>query len=244
MENVARGRQRLKIRAEVFDLGLALCVRAYTLATEFEGRFETHITVAADERQVEGISRFALESGYKFVHILLDVGEHGSQPMITIDGSGWLSTQLQIVLRVVSEIAQHGLTVTRMKIEADPTNREIPILDEHASNLPPQLHFEHHIKLLLQPDADLEILKNLIGLHGACLSRNARRSRADGRLERFATQRLFRVGRNTAQHSMNCLLEDLNLKGYDILDAEAEYVVFDSNQQLDAGWIDVRRVGP
>jgi hypothetical protein len=209
---------------------------------EFEGQIETHITVSADEQEAQMLSRFASERGHKFAHIVLDTGEYSSQPMLTSEGRGGLSTQLQQAAGLVGDIGALGLTVRRVKIEAAPTNDDIPVSDDEARDQPPERHFEHHIKLLLPSDPDLRLLNGLLGLHSARLSRNARRSRADGFLERFATQRFYGVGRDTAGRSLNQLVEELKSKGYNILEVEMEYVVHDSNQRLDVGWTDMGMV--
>jgi hypothetical protein len=66
------------------------------------------------------------------------------------------------------------------------------------------------------------------------VSRNARRVRPDGRQERFVTQRLYRVGRETAKQHLDSLLNALN--PYEVLEIEEEFVVYDDNVTVDAGW--------
>ena len=55
--------------------------------------------------------------------------------------------------------------------------------------------------------------------------------------ERFLTQRFYRTGRRSAENSLAALLEDLGRHQIEVLESEAEYVVFDSNVDLDAGWM-------
>lgn len=80
-------------------------------------------------------------------------------------------------------------------------------------------------------------LTQLVTPHGARLSRNARRQRAEGGEERFVTQRCYRVGRATAQHNLDALAAELRKGDHEIAEIEQEYVVYDSAVHLDHGWL-------
>lgn len=73
--------------------------------------------------------------------------------------------------------------------------------------------FETHLKLLLPADADLGRLSRLVEPHRARLSRNARRTREDGRQERFVTQRCSGVDRHVAYELYSSLVVDRSLRG-------------------------------
>ncbi len=94
------------------------------------------------------------------------------------------------------------------------------------------------MKLLLSAEADLVALTKLAMPHLARLSRNARRERADGQLERFLTQRCYFVGRTSSQERLSKLLKDLREFDYQVLSSEQEFVVYDSQPEVDAGWLD------
>ena len=64
------------------------------------------------------------------------------------------------------------------------------------------------------------------------------RKRSDGYEERFVTQRCYRVGREYARKVLQALIKDLQVAAYRIVDVEAEYVVYDSDLTLDAGWLE------
>ncbi|WP_017626455.1 nucleotidyl transferase AbiEii/AbiGii toxin family protein [Nocardiopsis chromatogenes] len=226
---------------------------------EFTGDFETHLTLdARTPKQITAASRWARGSGLKFTHIELDRGSSASQPMVTYHGHGTLTGELGIAEEWSGRLAEAGFPVTRTKIEASPNNTGVPRTREEAAALPPHCYFEHHIKLLLAPDADLAALSRLVEPHRARLSRNARRSRADGYQERFVTQRCSRVGRATALALYQRLLDELEGHGLGrvspwrrkrsdtpvpgMLDAEIEFVVHDSALDLDAGWMDAAPV--
>jgi hypothetical protein len=206
---------------------------------EFEGEFETHLTVRADDAQgVEAARAWADRHRLKFLHIILARGHTPSQPMVTRRGTGTLSGQLAAAAALCPELAAAGFVVTRIKIEAAPGNRDVPASDAEAADRHPGRYFEHHVKLALDPDADVAALVATARRHAAHLSRNALRVRGDGRHERFVTQRCPSVGRPAARRRLDDLLASLEAGGYPVLDVEEEYVVHDSNLAVDAGWLD------
>src|SRR4030095_2286540 len=95
--------------------------------------------------------------------------------------------------RLAEELEGDGFPVTRVKIEASPLNRDVPIADSDAAKHPPERYFEHHVKLLLAGDAELVALTAIAQRHAAHVSRNALRTRDDGRQERLVAQRCPRV---------------------------------------------------
>lgn len=204
-----------------------------------EGEFETHITLAPDERQ-EPLQQWAGEHRMKYVHIVLDRGLSPSQPMLTCHGKGTFASQLKRAQELAAELQNAGFKVTRLKLEAAPDNNGVPQTEAEAHLSSPSQYFEHHVKLLLPSELDLIALIALAENHGAHLSRNAFRIRKDGLEERFVTQRCYRVGRNAAARQLESLVNRLKSDTYQILEAEEEYVVHDDNLALDAGWLKER----
>jgi len=205
---------------------------------EFSGELETHLTVHLEEPdQMEALRQWGAEHGLKCTHILLDRGRHPSQPMLTRRARGDLASELASASRLVSVLGRRGLAVRRVKIEAAPWNRDVPQTCAEAARQPLERYFEQHVKLLLQPDADYGALGDLAGRHAAHLSRNALRQRPDGQEERFVTQRCRGVGRLKARQRLEALVHELSSLGHAVLDVEEEYVVYDSNEAIDAGWI-------
>jgi hypothetical protein len=118
----------------------------------------------------------------------------------------------------------------RVKIECTPWAPEVP-----SEPCPDGRYFEHHVKLLLEPDDDLSRLAELVEPHGAHLSWNARRVREEGRHERFVTQRCRGVDAKGAHAALQGLLASLT--GREVLEVEEEFVLYDSNLALDEGWL-------
>lgn len=210
---------------------------------EFEGEFETHITVrAADHACVDALKGWAGRRHLKFHHIVLDRGLTPSQPMISRRGRGGLSGELAVADELRRRLAADGFAVSRIKIEAAPGNRDLPATDAEAVAHHRGRYFEHHIKLALDRDEDLAILTSLACEHDAHLSRNALRVRDDGRLERFVTQRCYAVGQPSARGRLDALLAALVEGRHAIISIEEEFVVHDSAPDVDAGWLDLSGV--
>ncbi|MEV2274529.1 nucleotidyl transferase AbiEii/AbiGii toxin family protein [Nocardiopsis sp. NPDC049922] len=226
---------------------------------EFPGDFETHLTLdARTPERVEEAAAWARDNALKFTHIELDRGASASQPMVTYQGHGMLSQELRIAEGWTERLAEAGFEVTRTKIEASPFSVGVPRTREEARTLPAHCYFEHHLKLLLAPEADLDALSRLVEPHLARLSRNARRVREDGYQERFVTQRCSRVGLPTALTLLDRLKKALHEKGLGwargawltgsapvpgMVDVEHEFVVYDSALDLDTGWMDAAPMG-
>jgi hypothetical protein len=207
---------------------------------DFSGQFETHFTIAVDRSDVElgGLRAWASPRGLKCTHIVLARGCSASQPMLTRQGVGGLYDQLLAAREVADELGKAGFAVTRVKIEAAPGNQDIPQSDAEALNQPSaERYFEHHIKLELHANTDLNRLAAVVDPHCAHVSRNALRVREAGAQERFVTQRCHGVGQPAARQRLAALLAALAGAGYEILEHEEEFVVYDSNIGLDAGWI-------
>jgi Nucleotidyl transferase AbiEii toxin, Type IV TA system len=207
---------------------------------DVRGDFEIHLTVYPSS--ANSLEAYAREHGLKYSSIVLARGDNPVQPMVTVRARGRLDEVRAIGRKWERKLYAKDLYVMRTKIEAAPWNDGVPVSDEDAVAEPEGRYFEHHVKLSL-PDESADRLITLAELvipHHAHLSRNARRRDGD-RHERFVTQRCHNVGRRTAQARLEELTAALRAAGQEILEVEAEYVVFDSALHHDSGWI-IRRV--
>jgi hypothetical protein len=205
---------------------------------EFTGEFETHITVGLDnDDQIESLNRWGTARSLKCLHIVLERGATASQPMLTRHGRGRLTDELKKAAALAESLRAAGFPVLRIKIEAAAANPGARQFDAIAFSQPPDRYFEHHIKLMIDPRADLSALAKIAEQHNAHLSRNALSAQSNGYQERFITQRCLSVGRNEARQQLQALLDAIGSQGYPVLKAEEELVVYDSNLALDTGWI-------
>jgi hypothetical protein len=203
----------------------------------YHGNFEVHLTVRA-VGTLDAFRAWCEAELCKSARIVLARGMQVEQPMAT-----WRrdATVLPDVLAEATERAQDleraGFTVVRVKIEADPSNDDVPATDDAALLQPSCNYFEHHVKLRRKADAGRELLLNVCLDHAAHLSRNAWREPAGGFEERFVTLRSYRIGRSASEQRLQRLLAALQRTGEQIIDVESEYTVYDSNLALDAGWL-------
>jgi hypothetical protein len=217
--------------------GLLACVPVSSLA--FTGAFETHVTLAAPPDGADDeVALFAVRLGAKFVHIVLDRGRTPSQPMLTVTGSGTRRAQIEASGDLVRGLVGAGFRVVRVKVEAAPGNEDIPADDAAAGRLGDSMYFEHHVKVVLDEDPADGVLAALLGRFGARLSRNARRHRADGKAEWFATQRCYRSGLPRASARLDSLVSALTEAGWPPVEVEREFVVYDSAPAVDDGWLE------
>jgi hypothetical protein len=175
----------------------------------------------------------------KYARILLDRGAAvQQQPMLTYHGPGRLSSQLVLARRRVGDLRGGGFDVVRVKVEAAPWYEVVPQNAAEAAALMPGCYFEHHVKLALADDAEVDAVRRIGTRHAGHVSRNARRGLREGRHERFVTQRCRLVGRPEAHQRLEALLGALARAGHQVIEVEEEFVVHDDNPGLDHGWAD------
>lgn len=207
---------------------------------EFKGELETHITVSlAAPQTIEQLQEWSRIHGLKCIQIVLDRGETVSQPMVSRRAFSTFSKELKKADELKDILSANGFPVIRIKIEIPPTNEGVP----HSQNETKDnanSYFENHIKLLLDTVSDKSGLEKIAERHSAHLSRNALRKRKDGFEERFVTQRCWSVGRIEAFDQFNVLLNELLNSNYTVLETENEYVIYDSNLEIDKGWISAK----
>ncbi|MEU3555766.1 hypothetical protein [Streptomyces fragilis] len=194
--------------------------------------YEAHLTVrCADGAALDRLRRWSAARGLKLTHVVLARGRTPSQPMLTLRDASSYAAQLFRARAVGAELEADGFAVARVKIESDPLAPEVP-----RGPCDDGRHFEHHVKLRLDAAADLTALAARVAPHGAHLSWNARRVTGPGHHERFITQRCRGVDARGARQALDALLGVLS--GEEVLDVEREFVLYDSDASVDAGWLD------
>jgi hypothetical protein len=202
----------------------------------FDGEFETHLTLSLREGDGNSarMENFASAHGMKYAHIVLAQGATPFQPMLSWRADGALDVQLAAAAEVVRQLHELNVEVVRTKIEAAPTNRDVP---QSGPCLRPEHYFESHLKLLLDTDADIDAIESAARARGGHLSRNARRMCTEGRAERFATLRRTEGGHAGIARASAELCDQLAHRVREVISIEIEYVVYDSNRAIDAGWL-------
>ncbi|MEU9781381.1 hypothetical protein AB0H92_10470 [Streptomyces phaeochromogenes] len=203
------------------------------------------MTVRCDSAaESERLRCWAAGAGLKLTHIVLARGRMPSQPMVTLTGSPSYAAESARAREVAARLRADGFVPVRVKIESSPWAPEVP--REPCGTGGDERYFEHHVKLLLDADTDLDALTARVVPHGAHLSWNARRVCGDGynseidgtggRHERFVTQRCRGVDAEGAGRLLELLLAELY--GFEVADVEREFVLHDSDLSVDDGWIE------
>ena len=208
------------------------------VAFSYAGEFEVHLTVQTDDIDASSFRSWCDEMNFKCVRIVLSRGAHVEQPMAT-----WRRRDTEFAA-VLKEAQQHaasaqaaGHDVVRLKIETPLGNADVPQADEEASSREPMLYFEHHLKLQRRVETPTDRLRQVCEQHQSHLSRNAF-ARVDPATEhRFVTLRSYGVGAKTSTEQVDALLKELAEIDENVIEQESEYCVYDSNLDLDAGWL-------
>jgi hypothetical protein len=201
---------------------------------DIAGSFETHITIEAhSQSSITTLQEWCAARGLKCLLIVLDRGATTSQPMLTRRSYGTFVETLAAAKDLTAGLASAGFVVARIKLEVDVDSPGVPVTAPAVEGG----YFETHIKLLLSDDADLQSLRDAVQPHSAHLSRNALRPPGSGTHERFVTQRCLNAGRDDAKLRLGKLLDAIGYFGHPVIELEEEFVVFDSNATIDAGWI-------
>lgn len=200
------------------------------------GAWEAHVTVACeDDAAVAAFADLCRAEGVECVHIVLPRGATVSHPMTASFHRGPRRAALQEAHDLAARVVAAGFHVSRVKLEALGDNPDMPATDAEAA-LRPHAYFELHVKVLLDPGASLEPVREVAAREGGHLSRNARKARPDGKVERFVTARLPGVGKPAAAAALERLTRALAGLAR-VLSRTLEYTVHDSDRDLDRGWL-------
>jgi len=201
----------------------------------FHGKFEAHVTVQTADPDT--FTKACQALGIKSILIELAEGVEPNQPMTESHHEGDLNVVRAEVDGLAERLQEAGFSITRRKVEARYDARGVPEKDEDTRGLPPSCYFEYHVSVRLSGPERLAQLTMNATRHGAHVSRNARKRSSGGDEERFVTLRGPRAGRTTADARYTVLLGDLRAAGFEVTGERREFTVYDSNLDLDRGWI-------
>lgn len=189
--------------------------------------YEVHVTVlpTSDANRFRLICR---EMKVKTIVIELAEGLP-SQPMTCSRIQGTVQAAHAEAQRVSKALAEAGLTITRIKIEAAPWNNDLPITGEG--------YYEHHARLNLSNLQDQEAtLRDLCGTLGVHLSRNPFKTNLNGSQQRFVTLRHPPTWPEVAAQRAADLWQGLADRGFPPEKTVTEFCVYDNNRNLDLAW--------
>ena len=205
------------------------------------GVFEAHVTIAGSRDDAKRFGRWCDASRIKHVVIALPRGVCTLQPMTATYHRGGFADVRADVMALAGAIRTAGFSVSRVKIEATGANSGLPQTTREAL-MTPNNYFEFHLKVALRDSAERAALEAAVRPFGAHLSRNAR-SISEGFEQRFVTLRAYGVGQREAEAIFGALESAIRGLGLPVTNRLREFAVFDSNIDLDAGWLDASSTG-
>lgn len=205
----------------------------------FQGLFEAHITVKLSS-DVEQFNSICHSMDIKPIVIQLDRGRVQTQVMTCSRHSGTFQAIWGEVQNITTILKSNDLEITRIKIEAHPDNLGVPSSLLEARELSSENYFEYHLKVLMNP-MDRPKLLSICEKYQAHLSHNAFKIRADVTkplsYENFVTCRSYQLGKKEANQHFEALAQSIQDLGIPILKQFMEYCIYDSNLELDKGWL-------
>jgi len=199
------------------------------------GPRELHVTFAPEGPEGE-LKALAARHGAKLTAIELSSGLWRTQHMLTLETEETVEAAVRRAEALGRELAAAGFPVLRTKVESSPFDQENPRTPEaaRAADRAGRYH-EWHVKVRTSAGQDEAALRAVVRRHGAKFSANARKSAADGTVERFVTGRAFGAVQDQADQACAGLVRDLGAVCA-VAEVDREFVVHDSCMALDQGW--------
>jgi len=201
----------------------------------YKGEFESHITVACDKDQFPFFREQCDIHNGKALIVELNEGDNPTQPMLCKRHPKNVLNTLEDISYIVDALSSN-FKVVRVKVEASIHNECIPNSIIEAAELPSDCYFEHHLKVNLPDGFNEEELRKKSKKFNGHLSRNPLNRRSK-KQKRFITQRFYSC---TSEYSHKKLIElkaYLVQSNYDVIQVIREFNIYDSNVNLDSGWI-------
>eukprot|EP01084_Bolivina_argentea_P083572 151318_1 len=205
---------------------------------DVKGTFEYHITVKIKNKEdVNKFVNYCKEIDIKPIFIELPYGGQIKQLMTSKYLTGIYPNILPRVYSTAYKLRNKGFEILRVKIESLACNKGVPIYDNDIQYEAPMRYFEFHFKVLLSNKNEKLKLMKLGKKYNAHTSRNSFKSFENGKFINFLTMRTFNKGSINALKEFSILKNDLIKNKFEIIGTEKEYAVYDSNLELDNGWV-------
>lgn len=198
--------------------------------SEIEGLFEIHISV--DPSQIWQLEQYCNKNKIKKIMAVAPNGKHKNQLMISKWKNGKETDVIKRANLMTDNMSEEfNLTILRIKVEAMSNSKNVP-LNENDIN---DRYFEYHIKYILDNN-DLKKMCKHIENTNVAISRNIYTKTENSYLLTFRIS--GNKGFNNAEKIKDELIEKLKEKGFHSNDQiQKEYTVYDTNINLDDGWI-------
>ncbi|CAF1036464.1 unnamed protein product [Rotaria magnacalcarata] len=196
--------------------------------------FKVHITV--DHREMEKLLNVCKINKLKpiFIHL-----QNGNNPQQLMTSSSHVGTFPEIVeqMKIFADLQFKDLNIIRLKIKSSASHKGVP--EENVDKLfwsQKSNYFEFRYKIYVSSKSQLGRLNALCIQQNLCLAFNAFETKSTYERYYIATMRLFHTGRKNAYVTNNYILQSLTRNDFSPVEVENEFVVYDSNINLDSGW--------
>lgn len=202
------------------------------------GIFEVHITVKCDTNdEMNFFLECCNKNNVKPIIIQLSNGENAQQVMTSSFITGLYKDEILYKTKaLVNKLFANTVLqnkIVRVKIESLARNNGVPVLDNDEEDK----YFEFHYKIVIKSDDEYNFIKKFVKDYDARISSNAFKHNQENNVKHyFITKRVHSSGQEYAMKQHFLLNEALSNNGFTPLKSEAEFVVFDSNYNLDNGW--------
>ncbi len=215
-----------------------------------DGVFEIHITVDPENNFVkllQFVKKMSKSTNLKIVFAVSEV--KNNQLMIShFTRKGSEKEAIQTAKSFESEMCAFGIKVVRVKIESHNIS-SIPLtkkdydkyyeyLKKTYENLCGKPYFEFHVKVgnnIINDNYYQLLSDDLKHFKGVAVSYNL----CSSNCKPLLTVRVYDTGYQVAQKYKDSVLDSLKLKGYIFEDKiQTEFSVYDTNSNLDNGWLD------
>lgn len=149
-------------------------------------------------------------------------------------------TPVSLMLRDAEALAEY-FEVARLKLEAVAVNPGVPQTDEEAKAIPGDTYFEYHIKIKGSPTPENDaILKQLaaeltdelkIKIPFSCNNMGEKN-------QRFLNARTYGLGYPASNAKVDRIVEAIQARGFEVSKVIREFIVFDTNKDIDRGWLE------
>jgi len=140
-----------------------------------------------------------------------------------------------------AEALSREFEVVRLKLEAMASNRGVPQTDSQAEQVPGDTYFEYHVKVEapVTPEND-ERLKQLARelTHALNVKVPFSCNNMRDKTQRFLNPRTYRLGYESSAAIVQRVVDATLQQGFSVSKVIREFIVFDTNKDLDRGWLE------
>ena len=217
-----------------------------TLMPNIADTFESHLFVGPINPSVELQQDFvkackAVES--RALNLALNFEQAGLNTVLQTTKYYKVPNPLEALIQMVAvaERLAENFDIVRIKLESLASNSGVPQTDAEALNIPGDTYFEYHIKLKdMAINADNDNKLKALSAH-LTQSLNIKVPFSCNNLpdfQRFLNARTYKLGFINSYAMIDKIADAIKANGFTIDRIVSEFITYDTNKQLDQGWLE------